>query len=298
MSKVSKPPLILELITIASQYLAGKGIDSARLDAEILLGHVLNMERIDLYVRFDQPLEKAEVDAYRVAIARRARRMPVAYITGSKEFYSLEFKVDSHVLIPRPETELLVEVVLNWLAERPETKCKVVELGTGSGAIAVSLAHTLTRDAGKAPRIYATDISGPALEVAKENVNRWEMGDIVELFEGDLYSALPSGLESEIDVIVSNPPYIPTNELKGLAPEIVRYEPVGALDGGPDGLALYPRIFAEGRKFLRQGGLVAVEIGHGQGQAVMSIARDLGYTELELHRDYGDRERVVTGTWK
>ena len=296
MSKVSKPPLILELITIASQYLAGKGIDSARLDAEILLGHVLNMERIDLYVRFDQPLEKAEVDAF--GWPSRGGPGCVAYITGSKEFYSLEFKVDSHVLIPRPETELLVEVVLNWLAERPETKCKVVELGTGSGAIAVSLAHTLTRDAGKAPRIYATDISGPALEVAKENVNRWEMGDIVELFEGDLYSALPSGLESEIDVIVSNPPYIPTNELKGLAPEIVRYEPVGALDGGPDGLALYPRIFAEGRKFLRQGGLVAVEIGHGQGQAVMSIARDLGYTELELHRDYGDRERVVTGTWK
>ena len=298
MSKASRPPLILELITKASQYLTSKGIDTARLDAEILLGHVLNMERIDLYVRFDQPLEKAEVDAYRVAIAQRAQRMPVAYITGSKEFYSLKFKVNSHVLIPRPETELLVEVVLKRLAERPETEYKIVELGTGSGAIAVSLAYSLRQDAGKVPCIYATDISAPALAVAKENIDRWGVGDSVKLLEGDLYSALSMDLESEIDVIVANPPYIPTDQLQELAPEIVRYEPVGALDGGPDGLVFYPRIFAEGRKFLRQGGLVAVEIGHGQGQAVMSIARDLGYTELELYKDYGDRERVVTGTWK
>ncbi|HHV94199.1 MAG TPA: peptide chain release factor N(5)-glutamine methyltransferase [Firmicutes bacterium] len=298
MSGVSRPPRILELIAKASQYLAGKGVDTPRLDAEILLGHVLNMERIDLYVKFDQPLEKSEVDAYREAIARRAQRMPVAYITGRKEFYSLDFKVNPHVLIPRPETELLVEVVLRRLANSPQTECRIIELGTGSGAIAVSLAHSLSRESGVTPFIYATDISRPALEVAQENVDRWNMGEFVQLLEGDLYSALPAGLEGGIDVIVSNPPYIPTDELKELAPEIVRYEPLGALDGGADGLAFYPRIFAEGRKYLRSGGFVAVEIGHGQGQAVIATARDLGYTELELHRDYGGRERVVTAAWR
>ena len=298
MSQSSRPPLILDLITKASQYLAAKGIDTARLDAEILLGHVLNLERIDLYVRFDQPLEKAEVDAYRLAIGKRGQRMPVAYITGFKEFYSLKLKVSPQVLIPRPETELLVEAVLAWLAERQKTNCRIVELGTGSGAIAVALAHSLSQDAGNVPSIYAVDVSGPALAVAKENVDRWGVGEAGQLCEGDLFSALPEGLDSEVDVIVSNPPYIRTDELKGLAPEIVRYEPLGALDGGPDGLAFYPRIFAEGRRFLRRGGLAAVEIGHGQGQAVMSIAEELGYTEIELYRDYGDRERVVTATWK
>lgn len=299
MSRQVAPPVILELLNKASEYLAGKGIDTARLDAELLLSHVLNMERIDLYVRFDQPLETAEVDAYRIAIARRAQRMPVAYITGSKEFYSLDLKVDRSVLIPRPETELLVECVLNWLGEEEApVEPNIVELGTGSGAIAVALAHSLADQESASPRIYATDISQQAIDVAKTNVDNHALGNLIQLFQGDLYTALPPALQSEVDAIVSNPPYIPSDELKGLAPEIARYEPKGALDGGLDGLDCYRRIYFEGRKFLRPGGLVAVEIGHGQASQVMAIASESGYVDTKLYRDYGDRERVVMARWK
>ena len=299
MSRQVVPPVILELLNKASEYLAGKGIDTARLDAELLLSHVLNMERIDLYVRFDQPLETAEVDAYRIAIARRAQRMPVAYITGSKEFYSLDLKVDRSVLIPRPETELLVECVLNWLGEKEApVEPNIVELGTGSGAIAVALAHSLADQESASPRIYATDISQQAIDVAKTNVDNHALGNLIQLFQGDLYTALPPALQSEVDAIVSNPPYIPSDELKGLAPEIARYEPKGALDGGLDGLDCYRRIYFEGRKFLRPGGLVAVEIGHGQASQVMAIASESGYVDTKLYRDYGDRERVVMARWK
>lgn len=299
MSRQMAPPLILDLITKASGYLAGKGIDTARLDAELLLGHVLKMERIELYMRFDQPLEPREVDAYRIAIAKRAGRQPVAYITGSKEFYSLKLKVNSNVLIPRPETELLVDHMLDWLSqEKLETKAKIVELGTGSGAIAVALAHSLGQIDGARPQIYATDISPEALQVAKANVHDHGVGEMVEFLQGDLYDALPSSLLSQVDAIVSNPPYIPSNEIKGLAPEIVQYEPLGALDGGMDGLAFYRRIYGEGQRFLRPGGLVAVEIGHGQASQVMAIAQRLGYAEPKVYRDYGEKERVVMATWK
>lgn len=299
MSRQVAPPVILELLNKASEYLATKGIDTARLDAELLLSHVLNMERIDLYVRFDQPLETAEVDAYRVAIARRAQRMPVAYITGSKEFYSLDLQVDRNVLIPRPETELLVECVLNWLGEgEAPTEPNIVELGTGSGAIAVALAHSLAEKQTVNPRIFATDISQQAIDVAKANVEKHGLGNFIQLLQGDLYTVLPAFLESKVDTIVSNPPYISSGEIKGLAPEIVRYEPKGALDGGPDGLGFYRRIYAEGRKFLRPGGLIAVEMGHGQAPQVMAIAGEYGYIDTKLYRDYGDRERVVMAKWK
>jgi release factor glutamine methyltransferase len=297
MSRQMAPPLILDLITKASGYLASKGVDTARLDAELLLGHVLKMERIELYMRFDQPLEPREVDAYRIAIAKRAGRQPVAYITGSKEFYSLKLRVNPNVLIPRPETELLVERVLEWLSQQ-ELEARIIELGTGSGAIAVALAHSLGQVEGARPRIYATDISPEALQVAKANVDDYEVGETVEFLQGNLYDALPSSLVSQVDVIISNPPYIPTDEIKELAPEILQYEPLGALDGGVDGLAFYRRIYAEGQKFLRPGGLVAVEIGHGQGSQVVAIAQNLGYIEPKVYRDYGDKERVVMAIWK
>ncbi len=297
MSRQMAPPLILDLITKASGYLASKGVDTARLDAELLLGHVLKMERIELYMRFDQPLEPREVDAYRIAIAKRAGRQPVAYITGSKEFYSLKLRVNPNVLIPRPETELLVERVLEWLGQQ-ELEAKIIELGTGSGAIAVAVAHSLGQVKGARPRIYATDISPEALQVAKANVDDYEVGEMVEFLQGNLYDALPSSLVSQVDAIVSNPPYIPTDEIKELVPEILQYEPLGALDGGVDGLAFYRRIYAEGQKFLRPGGLVAVEIGHGQGSQVVAIAQSLGYIEPKVYRDYGDKERVVMAIWK
>ena len=175
---------------------------------------------------------------------------------------------------------------------------RIIELGTGSGAIAVALAHSLGQVEGARPRIYATDISPEALQVAKANVDDYEVGETVEFLQGNLYDALPSSLVSQVDVIISNPPYIPTDEIKELAPEILQYEPLGALDGGVDGLAFYRRIYAEGQKFLRPGGLVAVEIGHGQGSQVVAIAQNLGYIEPKVYRDYGDKERVVMAIWK
>ncbi len=299
MSNVLTPPSILEILQKATEYLARKGIDTARLDAELLLGHVLGLERIQLYVKFDQPLQSIELDRYRVAIARRGKRMPVAYIIGSKEFYSLELAVNPNVLIPRPETELLVDWVLDYLGSNGGRKrTNIVELGTGTGAIAVSVGYTALHKGQEGLRIFATDISREALQIAQANVDKWQVGEVVQLYQGDLLQPLPRELAFQVDLVVSNPPYIASEEIRGLAPEIREYEPLGALDGGPDGLAFYRRIYDESRDFLVPGGHVVLEIGHGQGQHVMDLARQYGYTDIELHHDYSDKERMVTVKWR
>lgn len=303
---------ILELLNKAAAYLAERGIENARLDAEVLLSHVLGMERIQLYVNFDRPLEPTEVDRFRQAVARRAKRVPVAYITGCKEFYSLELAVSPAVLIPRPETEVLVERTLRELERfSPDSTLILVELGTGSGAISIALAYNFVHEqkrgrypgrnrAGRSSysfHIYANDISREALQVAASNARRWGVDGYITWREGDLYRALPSELKGQVDAIVSNPPYIPSGAMLGLAPEIRLYEPALALDGGPDGLHFHRRILSQGRDFLRFGGFVALEIGHGQGNDVMNLARQYGYTAAEIQRDYANKERVAVIRW-
>ncbi|NMB25311.1 MAG: peptide chain release factor N(5)-glutamine methyltransferase [Firmicutes bacterium] len=292
-------PSIAQIIRKGADYLSVEGIPNARLEAEVLLAHALAMERIQLYMRPDQIISLKDRERYQEALVKRGQNMPLAYITGSKEFYSLDLHVNENVLIPRPETELLVDWLLALFSDGKHWHLNnIVELGTGTGAVTVALAYNLLKAGHKDFRIYATDISWAALQVARENIERLQVGEVIELFEGDIYRALPESILSKVGVIVSNPPYIPSGDIGGLAPEIREYEPIGALDGGVEGLDFYGPILDEGRRFLVDGGRVLLEIGDGQGRQVMDMAAKLGYGDIELHADYGARERMVTARWR
>ncbi len=281
---MENPRTIMEYIQVAAGYLRKQGCDTARLDAELLLGHVLQLERMQLYVQFDKPLTIPEVDAYRAVIGQRARRIPVAQIVGEREFLSRPFKVSSAVLTPRPETELLVEAVVERFVdhERPT----ILDIGTGSGAIAVSLACQLPQAA-----VTAVDVSPEALAVARSNAESCSVD--VEFLESDVYEAL-SG--RRFQCIVSNPPYIPSSEMANLQPE-VQHEPSLALDGGPDGLAVYRRIAAQAAAHLEPGGSLLLEIGWDQGTSVPQLLRAAGLTVLETRTDYAGLDRVVISVW-
>ena len=271
----------LELVRLAAGYLAEKGVATPRLDAEVLLAHVLGVPRIRLYTEFDKPLEPAEVAAYREAVRRRARREPVAYITGEREFWSLGLRVDRRVLIPRPETEVLVERCL----PRMGAAGVLLDLGTGSGAVALAL---LSERPGW--RAVGVDASAGALEVARENARRLGLGERAEFLEGDLYEPVAG---RRFDLIVSNPPYVPSAELDRLEPEVCRYEPRRALDGGPDGLSVIRRIVAGAAEHLADGGLLALEIGAGQGPAVRALIEGAGLGRVEILPDHAGRDRVA-----
>lgn len=274
-----------QLIDLSAGYLSDKGCPSARLDAELLLGHVLGLGRLDLYLNLDKPLRSAEVERYRNLIGRRGQRIPVAYLTGTREFYSLLIGVTRDVLIPRPETEFLVDKVLELL--EPGVPTNVLELGTGSGAVAVALAY-------QDPNIQvtATDISAQALEVAKNNAARLEVDNQISFVESDLFA----NLTGKYTVICSNPPYIPRKEMAGLAPEVMS-EPRAALDGGLDGLDFYRRILDQASSFLERPGFVVVEIGWNQAEKIRDLGEHAGLKWLETQKDYGDRDRVVVFAW-
>ncbi|WP_025322703.1 peptide chain release factor N(5)-glutamine methyltransferase [Deferrisoma camini] len=271
----------LELVRLTAEYLAGRGVANPRLDAEVLLAHVLGVPRIRLYTEFDKPLEEAEVAAYREAVRRRARREPVAYITGEREFWSLRFRVAPGVLVPRPETELLVEAALEGTADTG----RVLDLGTGSGCVVVAFLRERPGWTG-----VGVDASAEALEVARENAGSLGVADRLELRQGDLFG--PVGGE-RFDRIVSNPPYVPTAELETLEPEVNRFEPRGALDGGPDGLAVIRRIAAAAAGFLAPGGRLVLEFGRGQERAVAAILEEAGFSQVEIRDDLAGIPRVA-----
>ncbi|MBP2639186.1 MAG: prmC [Firmicutes bacterium] len=281
---------IEKLIAWTKQYFSARGIDTPRLDAEVLLSRILGKDRTYLYVHYDQPLEAEELAKYRQAVKRRAERQPVAYITGHKEFMGLDFVVNPAVLIPRPDTEILAEAALERLtAPTAPAAPALLDVGTGSGALIVSLLAKLPAATGT-----AVDISEMALEVAAANARRQKVDDRLTLLKSDLFSALG---DRRFDAIVSNPPYIPTLEIAGLEPE-VRYEPVMALDGGQDGLNCYRRLLAGCPKHLEAGGFMAVEVGEGQAQAVAALAANLdGLAVSEIRKDYAGIERVVIVTF-
>lgn len=282
---------VLELIRLAAGYLAEKGVATARLDAEVLLGHVLGLDRVALYVQFDRPLTADEVTAYRRAVARRGRREPVAQIVGSKEFFSLDFLVTRDVLTPRPETELLVEVGLRFLQERAAAGApqRILDVGTGSGVLAVTLAKHLP-----AAQVWATDVSSAALEVAAANARRHGVAERIRFAQGEWTA--PAAVAAPFDLIVSNPPYIPGRDIEGLAPEVREYEPRLALDGGADGLDAYRALLPEALQVAAPGGLVAVEVGDGQADAVERIGVAAGLRAAKRWTDLAGRERVVTFT--
>lgn len=265
----------------AVRRLAAGGVERPRLEAEVLLGWACSLTRPRLLARLEEELAPAAAGRFWQAIDRRAAGYPLQYLTGHQEFMSLDFKVTPAVLIPRQDTEVVVEAVLERLD--PCESYTIADCGTGSGAIALSLAHYLPR-----ARVYATDISPAALTVARENARKLGLAARVTLLQGDFLAPL-RGLK--LDALVANPPYIPTAALPGL-PADVRSEPRLALDGGPDGLDAYRLLLPGAAGLLRPGGLLVLEIGSDQGQAVKDLARAVGaYRNEQVLPDYAGRAR-------
>ncbi len=279
------------MITIAQtrrlgrEALSGAGVDTPSLDADLLLCHVLRWPRAKLLAHPERPLAPAEESAYRSLLRRREAREPLAYILGRKEFYGLEFAVDRRVLVPRPETELLVELALEHLAKNPRARL-AVDVGTGSGAVAVALAV-------HAPqlRVVACDISPDALSLGRSNALR--NGAKVDFVASDLLAPMVG----PFDIILANLPYVARSEWATLPPEVRDYEPASALDGGPDGLDAYRRFLPQAAARLARGGLLAVEIGAGQADAMVPMVEGwFPDAEVLLHLDLAGLPRVVSAT--
>lgn len=272
-----------------AEFLSRLGIESARLDAELLLGKAIRRAREGLYCDYQVLLGAIEKKVYDSLLERRARGEPLAYVTGEREFWSLPFCVTSEVLVPRPETEILVEVTLE-LAKKmaPRHTIRILDLGTGSGAIAVALAKELG-----AAEVWATDLSARALEVAQTNAARHEVNGKIRFLQGDTFEPVRNR-EQFFDLVVSNPPYVRRADLPRLTPEVRDWEPRSALDGGVDGLDLYRRISMEAHFYLGDGGFVALEIGADMGAEVCRLFASTGcYDTPSAYQDYAGRDRVV-----
>ena len=279
-SAIRNPLKILELIQRTTEFFQRQGVESPRLTIELMVAHVLKRKRLELYLDFEREIAESALDALRQMVKRRAAGEPLQYVLGIANFYGLDLAVDKRVLVPRPETELLVDyVVKNGGAAKT-----LADLGTGSGAIAIALARKLAT-----ARVLAVDASAEALEVARMNGSAH--GAQIEFLHGDLLAPLPDGLQC--DWIVSNPPYIPSGEITALAREIRDHEPRAALDGGADGLDVVRRIATEAKARLAAGGRVAVEIGAGQGSAAERIFLDNGYRVEKMISDWQGHPRVV-----
>lgn len=276
--------LIREAQALGRARLEAAGVDGADLDARLLLEHATGIARASLLARSREPLPPLAGVRYEQLLADRERRVPLAYLTGEREFWSLRLAVDRRVLIPRPETETLVERAL----ERLEPGARVADVGTGSGSIALALA-TERGDLA----IWAVDRSAAALEVARANAAAHGLLERITFLEGDLLSPL-LGLAGTFDAVVANPPYIPTGELANLEPEVRDHEPRAALDGGPDGLAVIARLVTEAPRLLRTGGWLLLEIGADQApETRILLERDGAFERITVERDLAGHERVV-----
>lgn len=283
---------VLKLLEWTTEFFEKKGVPSPRLDAELLLSDCLGCQRLDLYTGHDKAVPLEDLDRFRPMVERRANREPLQYIMGYTEFYGHRIHVNPDVLIPRPETELLVEQVIE-LGHDKDSKGEswgLLELGVGSGCIAVALAKQL-----KKLSITATDQSAAALATAQANVNFHKLHEQIELFEADLFPQfLGEGAKFPYPVIISNPPYVPREQLAGLQPEVSQYEPHVALDGGEDGLAVYRRIAGGLEKWLAPGGTFLGEIGDDQEEAVAALFRAQDWCEnVEVKTDLNQRPRIV-----
>ena len=288
----SSPPnpqwTILKILKWTTSYFKSHHIDSPRLTAEIFLAHVLDVKRIDLYLRFDQPLSVHELGEFKKLIRRRVGREPVAYITGHREFFGINFDVTPEVLIPRPETEFLVEEALKKIPDNSISLKQIFDIGTGSGAIIVSLAANRPRH-----YYFASDKSETAVTIASKNAKKNGLKDKIRFFVGDLFSSLHEN-SGQFDMILSNPPYIEQAQIAALEPEVSQFEPVSALDGGVDGLAIIRLIIQSASGFLKQNGVLMLEIGYDQRENVERIVRESGnYFGIEFIKDYAGYDRVV-----
>jgi release factor glutamine methyltransferase len=268
-----------ETLKLSTEFLAGRRVDSPRLDAEFILSHALGLSRLELYLEHDRPLTEAELETCRALVGRRGRREPLAYVLGEWDFRRLTLRCDRRALVPRPETEVLVERALALLEglEHPD----VLDVGTGSGAVALALVH-------ERPGVRATglDVSPDALALARENAEATRLQ--VELIEGDFRAGLPSG---PWDLVVSNPPYVKPDEIETLEPEVREWEPRVALvaEAGP------PEVARAAVPVLKPGGALALEVGDGQAPAVAATLAELGYRDVTITPDLSGRERIVEG---
>ncbi|MEW6113592.1 MAG: peptide chain release factor N(5)-glutamine methyltransferase [Thermodesulfobacteriota bacterium] len=286
-AKISTRWTIREVVQWTTDYFRQKGIESARLDAEVLLAHALGADRLFLYLNLDKPLSQQERDKYREVVTRRARREPVALITGRKEFWSIDLRVRPGVLIPRPETEVLVQAVLDEIRDLRQPR--VLDIGTGSGAVAVAIAHDRP-DA----RVIATDRDPAAATLTWTNAKASDTAENMAVLSADLFSSFRPG--SHFHVICSNPPYVSDDDLMTLAPEIVRFEPRSALAAGPEGLDVIRASASQAREFLAERGALILEMGAGQEEAVREIFQSAGLDkEITVFKDLAGIPRVVKG---
>jgi release factor glutamine methyltransferase len=274
---------VLEIIKRTTGFFEQRGVESARLNAELLIGHALGLKRMQLYLQFERPLTESELEKIRPLVKRRGQREPLQYIMGETEFSGLKLKVDRRALIPRPETERLIELVQGRLATPPTS---VLDLGTGSGAIALALARHFPES-----RVTAVDRSPEALALAAENTAACGLQERVTLIISDWFAAVPAG--ARFDLIIANPPYLSDAETAATAPEVKDFEPRAALSAGADGAADLRRILREARGYLAPSGLLACETGIQQHAELAALAGEQGYVKTESLRDLTGRDRYL-----
>ena len=285
-----QPWTIGRLLDWTTKFLGQKGSESPRLDTEVLLAHALGCKRIDLYTRHTEEAPEQARQKFRELVRQRVEGCPVAYLVGRKEFFSLEFEVNRAVLIPRPDTECVVDECLRLAKGVAEPR--ILDIGTGSGCLAVAVARHH-----KTAKVTAVDISPEALAVASSNAGRNRIGERIRFLQGDLYGPLPSG--ERFDFILSNPPYIPRDDLDKLPAGVRDYEPRLALDGGPDGFAVFDRLVAEAPAWLNPGGYLLIEIGSPQeAPARERIGRNSGYELAKTVLDGSGHPRVLIARWR
>jgi len=276
---------VIEAINLSTEFLEKKEIESPRINAELLLAHALNCKRLDLYLSYDRPLNEDEVKLYREFIRRRIKSEPLQYIIGKVEFYGIEFNVNPSVLIPRQETEILVETIINSVNK--DGSLKILDVGVGSGNISISLAKHLPYS-----KITATDISEQALETAKANA---EMNNVLEKINFIKHDILSHNLNDEFDIVVSNPPYISREEFPQLKDELKVYEPQNALTDFSDGLNYYRIISSKAKEFVKSKGKIFFEVGQGQVEDVKRILAENNFNEISIVKDYLKIDRVISG---
>ncbi len=274
---------VLEIIKRTTEFLATKGVEGPRLNAELLIGHALKRKRMQLYLEFERPLVEAELELIRPLVRRRAQHEPLQYIIGSTEFHGLTLKVDRRALIPRPETELLVEMVITAVVPPPR---RILDLGTGTGAIGLALARAFPE-----ARVTAVDRSNDALALARENAAACGLTERVNLLESDWFSAVPT--DEPFDLIVANPPYLSAQETAETALEVRGFEPLNALTAADEGLADLREIIAQAPAFVAEGGWLALETGIAHHAALLTFLSTAGFTGGESRKDLTGRDRFV-----
>jgi len=274
---------VLEILKRTTEFFTKRGVEGARLNAELLVGHALGLKRMQLYLQFERPLTESELEKIRPLVKRRGSREPLQYVLGETEFCGMKLKVDRRALIPRPETEYLVELLGGILAAPPST---ILDLGTGSGALALALASKYPESS-----VIAVDKSEEALALARENAEALDLSSRVQFVASDWFSAVPAG--AKFQLIVANPPYLTEEEVREAAPEVKDHEPVSALASAVEGRADLEHILTHARSFLVEGGLLACETGIAQHLALLALATQCGFARVESLNDLTARERYL-----